>query len=104
MIKMDDADKRLKLLLLEIASREMLDDLGRIDINKLMTRTRQLYHSIYEFELFDWKPFVKNKKKEAIQPKIIDGKKICPGCGEVVSPEWTIHQYMSNGQKCGRKL
>ena len=114
-------DENWKLKSIELAFNEQLSINGEIDFKTLFTRAKIIYNEGYKHHLQKWKTVWDNKEKkdeeiitiksnrgkkketkiEEKKPKLREGYKICPKCGEEVPNGFKIHRYKSNGEDCG---
>ena len=92
---------------LKIAAMEQLDMAGKLNIEKLFIRAKDIFDKGYEHNLQNWKSSwpedikpvntVKSNKTEVINPD----KKVCPKCNEIINKNWTKHEYKKDGEICG---
>jgi hypothetical protein len=111
-----DFNELWKFEALKIAAMEQLDMAGKLNIEKLFIRAKDIFEKGYEHDIQDWKSSWPEDNKPVKEKKIDKPKetktisiiapnsktKICPKCGEDNIPiGWKMHQYKKNGEPCG---
>ena len=99
---MNEFDVLWRLKAVELAVMEQLEMEGGLTIGeKLFDRAKYIYDTGHEYGIENWESVWKEPEKKVEVKQDNPNFKVCPGCGELVRKGWNIHNYKSNGERCG---
>lgn len=90
-----------------IAAMEQLEVEGKLTMDTLFIRAKDIFNAGYENRLHEWETYWIDKKgpkpevEPTLRPKVELNVIKCPGCGEDVLSTWKKHAYKKDGTKCG---